>query len=169
MQVSIRKAQLADAGAIIAVLNPIIAAGSYTIMDEPLALEDQVAFMRNFPQRGVFYVAVDDDTQQIVGLQSVEPLAPTTRALSHIGDISTFVALDAQRSSVGRRLCQATFQAAQAQGFRKLMATVRADNPRAVAFYLSQGFRVIGTAQQHAFLGGNYIDEILMERCIVGN
>jgi hypothetical protein len=35
-----------------------------------------------------------------------------------------------------------------------------------IPFHLSQGFDVIGTAQKHAFVGGVYIDEILMERFV---
>jgi RimJ/RimL family protein N-acetyltransferase len=49
-------------------------------------------------------------------------------------------------------------------GFLKLNATIQADNPRAVVFYLGQGFRIVGAAQRHALVRGRYIDAVLAER-----
>ena len=44
------------------------------------------------------------------------------------------------------------------------LAFVRADNPTALATYMSQGFRVVGTAQKQTKIGGGYIDEVIIER-----
>jgi L-amino acid N-acyltransferase YncA len=90
----------------------------------------------------------------------------TSKVFRHVGEISTFVALDSQRQGVGQSLCQATFKAVKAQGFLKLRATVRGDNPRAVSFYQSQGFEFVGTAKNHAFLKGKYVDEVLLEKLL---
>ena len=54
--------------------------------------------------------------------------------------------------------------AATQRGFRKLLATIRADNPYAVLFYRRLGFRVIGIAADHARVEDRYVDEILLER-----
>ena len=104
MEFSIRAAREEDAEAIVELLNPIIRAGLYTIMDEPLSVEDQIEFIREFPQRGVFHVAVSNDGQRVVGLQDVQPLSaePRMRAIRHVGDIATFVALDLRRNGIGR-------------------------------------------------------------------
>jgi len=82
----------------------------------------------------------------------------------HVGEISTFVALDAHRHGVGQSLCQAMFTTAKELGYLKLRATVRGDNPYALAFYRSQGFELIGVAHKHAFLHGTYMDEVLLEK-----
>jgi len=165
LEFSIRSVREEDAPSIIDLLNPIIQAGIYTIMDEQLSLAGQTDFIRGLPQRGVFNVAVCNDSQKVLGLQDVEPMS-ASNALRHVGVISTFVSLATQRNGIGRRLSQATFQEAKELGFLKICATVRADNQRAVSFYESQGFRVIGTARKHAFVGGKFIDEMLMERLI---
>jgi L-amino acid N-acyltransferase YncA len=164
MEFSIRKVREEDAESIVEVLNPIIQAGTYTIMDEQLSVDDQIDYIRGFPKRGVFNVAVCNDSHKVLGLQSVEPLSTSVCAFRHVGEIGTFVSLGLHRKGIGGSLSQATFQAAKEQGFIKLSATVRADNPRAVSFYQSQGFSVIGTAQRHAFVGGRYIDEVLLEK-----
>ena len=129
-------------------------------------MDDQLDFIRGFPERGVYHAAVDNDNQQVLGIQDVVPLSTESRVFSHVGEISTFVSLAVPRKGIGRRLSRATFNRAREQGFLKLSATIRADNPQAVCFYLSQGFKIIGTAQNHAFVGDRYIDEILMERFI---
>lgn len=157
-----RPATEADAEGMVALLNPIIEAGIYSIMDQPLSLVEQIAFIREFPPRGVFYVAVSSDNQSIIGLQDITPLTP--KAFQHVGEISTFVGLEHQGQGIGHTLTKVTCQAAQAQGILKVCATVRADNPQAVSFYRRQGFQVIGTAAKQAFLHGNYIDEVLLER-----
>lgn len=159
----VRAARLEDAAAMVALLNPIIAAGNYTILQGPLSVEDQVAFIRRFPERGVFHVAVCEATGRVLGMQDVEALSEDP-VFRHVGVIGTFVALDSLRQGVGRRLSEVTFRAARELGFTRLSATIRADNPRAVAFYRSQGFRIIGTAQRHAFVDGRYVDEVLAER-----
>lgn len=165
MEFSIRSAQEADAQGILAVLNPLIEAGIYSALDQPYSLEQQRAFMRDFPVRGIFHVAVSSDGQ-VIGLQSVEPFAPWVRAFGHVGDISTFVGSACQSCGVGRHLFQATRRAAREKGYRKIMAMVRADNPQAIGFYKSQGFSQIGIAREHALIGSTYIDEVLLE-CFV--
>jgi L-amino acid N-acyltransferase YncA len=67
---------------------------------------------------------------------------------------------------VGRALAQATFAAARAKGFEKLIAMIRGDNPRATGFYVSQGFKIIGTMRRHAIVNGQYIDEVIAEKML---
>jgi L-amino acid N-acyltransferase YncA len=165
MELRVREAREEDAEQIAAVLNPLIRAGTYTVIDEPIPVEEQREFIRTFPERGVFHVAVCDRSRQVLGLQDVVPLAES-RALRHVGEISTFVAPTSHGSGIGKTLSRATFRAAAEVGFTKLMATIRADNPRAIAFYLSQGFGVIGTARRHALVRGRYVDEVLAEKFI---
>jgi RimJ/RimL family protein N-acetyltransferase len=52
------------------------------------------------------------------------------------------------------------------RGLRKIFTFVRADNPAALAAYLSQGFAVIGTARKPVKLDGRYIDEVLIEKAL---
>lgn len=159
----IREVREEDAAEIAALLNAIVAAGGYTIL-RTVSLEEQRDFIRNFPARGVFHVAVAAGGGQVLGLQDVAPLS--ARTFAHVGEISTFIAMGVQGQGIGRALMEATVAAARAQGFRKLWATIRGDNPRAVGFYLSQGFRIVGTAQQHAFVNNKYVDEVLAERLL---
>jgi L-amino acid N-acyltransferase YncA len=162
MDLFIRKVAEADTAAIIALLNPIIQLGTYTVMNEPFSVDDQIEFIRSFPSRGIYHIAVDN-SQKAVGIQDVMPIS-SSNVFKHVGEISTFVALDAQRQGIGQRLSTTTFNTAKELGYIKLRATVRADSPHALSFYQSQGFEVIGIAEQHAMLHGKYIDEVLFEK-----
>lgn len=164
MDFTIREAREDDAPSMVELLNAIVDAGRYTIMEGPITLDDQLAYIRLFPARGVFNVAVASDGR-VLGMQSIERTSET-KALWHVGEISTFVALDMRGKGIGRSLTEAASGAAKEQGFTKVMASIRADNPGAIAFYQGQGFRIIGTAKRHAFVEGRYVDEVMGERLL---
>lgn len=166
MKFLIRAAREEDAKSMVALLNAIIREGRYTIMDSQISVDDQISFIRSFPEQGVFNVAVCSDTGRMLGIQDIMPLPETSAAFRHIGEISTFVAPEFHGKGIGRGLCNATLRTAAEHGFMKIMANIRADNPGAIAFYLRQGFRLIGTARNHALFRGRYIDEILAEKLI---
>jgi L-amino acid N-acyltransferase YncA len=162
--VTVRPAREQDVDAIVAVLNPIIEAGSYTTMADLVSASEQLEFMRRAREHGVYNVAVDGDV--VVGIQDVVPFSGGDPALAHLGAISTFVTLDARGAGIGRALANATFDSSKQRGFRKLMATIRADNPGAISYYQGIGFQLIGTARQHALVRGRYLDEVLAERLL---
>ena len=162
MDFTIRAVQESDARAISEMLNAIIATGKYTIL-EPVTPEIQLEFIQGFPERGVFLVAERNDGE-IMGLQDVSPTSSWSNAMRHLGDIATFIAMDVQGQGVGRALAQVTFAAARAKGFEKLIAMIRGDNPRAIGFYVSQGFKLVGTMHRHAIVNGQYINEVIAEK-----
>lgn len=162
MDIRIREATPDDAAAIVGILNPIIEAGAYTVLDGPLSIEDERQYITCFPQRGVFHVAVSPEGS-LVGFQSVEPFASYARAFDHVATIGTYVQLEQRRQGIGSRLAAATFEAARGRGFEKLFTYVRADSSGSLAFYLRLGFRVVGTAQRQARIGEAYVDEIIIE------
>ena len=164
MDVHIREVRSDDAGAIVAILNPIIESGVYSALDTPLTVEAEREFIRNFPQRGVFHMAEDSQNHRAVGFQTLEPYATYTHAFDHVAVIATFVDLGCRRRGVGGRLCAASFESARSMGYEKVFTFVRADNPEALQFYLKLGFRVVGTAQRQARIGSNYVDEVIIEK-----
>lgn len=163
-QFLIRPATGADAAGIIAVLNPIILAGIYTVLDTPFDVEAERDFIRGFPPRGIFHVAIEAATDRIVGFQNMDPIATYTHAFDHVGSIGTFVDLTRAREGIATQLFAATWAAAREKGYEKAFTFVRADNPVALAVYRRQGFEIIGTARRHAKLHGRYVDEVLIEK-----
>ena len=169
MSLEIRAARPQDADAIVRILNPIITAGVYTAFDTPFTPEEEADYIRNFPARGVFLLAVRQADNQVVGFQSMEPFASYTHAFDHVGVLGTYVDLECRRQGIARRLFQATFAAAARQGYEKIFTFVRADNAAALQTYLHHGFQAVGTAHRHARVSGRYVDEIIIEKLLVGS
>ncbi len=166
MQLEIREARPDDAEAIVHILNPIIAAGVYTAFDTPFTSDAERAYIRTFPTRGVFLLAVRPTDRRVVGFQSMEPFASYTHAFDHVGVLGTYVDLGCRRQGIATQLFQATFAAAEKKGYEKVFTFVRADNPAALHTYSRQGFRIVGTARRQARVRGQYIDEIIIEKLL---
>ena len=164
MSLTIREVTVEDAQGIIEVLNPIIIEARYTILDQTFTVDEEKAFIELFPERGVFSVAVNEATSQLLGFQNVEPFATYTKAFDHVGIIGTYVDANSRGKGVAKQLFDHTFKLAKAKGYEKLFAYVRADNERALAVYLKQGFEIVGTAKKHGKIGDQYFDEVLIEK-----
>ncbi|MEZ8509964.1 N-acetyltransferase family protein [Vibrio splendidus] len=162
MSLTIREVAVEDAQGIIDVLNPIIIEARYTILDQTFTVDEEKAFIESFPERGVFSVALNETTNQLLGFQNVEPFATYTKAFDHVGIIGTYVDANSRGQGVAKQLFDYTFKSAK--GYEKLFAYVRADNERALAVYLKQGFEIVGTAKKHGKIGDQYFDEILIEK-----
>lgn len=63
-------------------------------------------------------------------------------------------------SGIAQRLLAAALDGAQ--GMRRLLLGVKADNHRAIAFYTKQGFRQIGTRRFD--VGGTFYDDVVLAR-----
>jgi L-amino acid N-acyltransferase YncA len=166
MAIEIRDVRTEDAEEILAIFNPIIAARRYTAMDTPFIVEVEREFIRTFPARGIFLVAIDTAAGRMVGFQNVSPFGSFTSAFDHVGVIGTYVDLDRRREGIASRLFAATFEAARRKGYEKFFTYVRDDNEAALQTYLRQGFRIVGTAARQAKIDGRYIDEIVIEKLL---
>ena len=136
----IRPVAPADAAAIVGLLDPIIRAGGLTAMT-PGTVDDQHAFIADLPPRATYFLA-EDAHGTLLGIQDILPI-PGDAGFDEGGEISTFVRLGQHGRGIGRRLSDASFAAARARGYRRLFATIRADNPGALAFYRALGFRIV--------------------------
>jgi len=164
MELTIRDVEPSDAAGLVRVLNPIIEARSYTALDTPVNVETERDYVIDFPERGIWKVAVREPDCTIVGFQVLEPYASWTHAFDHVATLGTYVDLELRRQGIARRLFAATFDAARQKGYEKIFTYVRADNPSALQAYLGQGFVVVGNAKRQAKIDGQYIDEILIEK-----
>lgn len=162
----IRPVRPEDAAGVVAIFNPIIDAGIYTAFDVPFTVVAERSYIETLPERAIFLVAERVKDGVLVGFQSMEPFATYTRAFAHVGVLGTYVDLACRRQGVGGHLFEATFLAARAKAYEKLLTYIRADNSPALAAYLRQGFRVVGTAERQAKLRGQYVDEIIVERLL---
>ena len=162
----IRQARPEDAAGIVAVFNPIIEAGRYTTFDTPFTAEAERHYILSLTERDILHVAVRHPEEVVVGFQGLSTFPSYSRAFVHVGVMGTFVALDQRQQGIGGRLFAATFELARQMGYEKILTYVRADNTGGLVAYLKQGFRIVGTAQNQAKIGGRYVDEIIIEKLL---
>lgn len=152
-----------DAEGIVNVLNPIIQYGGLTVLDTSFTVKQEKRFLKNFPKKGIFHVAIHND-KNLIGFQTLEPFANYTHAFDHVATIGTYVDISEQRQGIGTELSYQTFKKAKEKGFEKIFTYVLAENEHALQFYLKLGFKVICKSVQQAKLNGRYLDEIIIEK-----
>ena len=89
--------------------------------------------------------------------------SPRLASRSHVLEIRGLAVHPArQRRGVGRRLVEACIEHARSRGARKLSLRVLGGNAAARRLYESCGFTVEGVLREEFFLGGRYVDDVLM-------
>ncbi|MBT3979764.1 MAG: GNAT family N-acetyltransferase [Bacteriovoracaceae bacterium] len=161
--IKIRKMCIEDAQGIINILNPIIERGYSTVFDAPFSLGEERAFLKSFPDRGVFNIA-ENQNGHILGFQVLESFVTFARSMDHVACIGTYVDINSHGKGVGKLLSQNTFNEARAIGFEKIFSYVLEANKMALSFYTSLGFEVVGKAKQQVKLKNEYLDELLIEK-----
>ncbi len=165
MNIKIRNMKIDDAPGIVNILNPIIEYGGLTVLDTSFSIEQEAEFLSHFPEQGLFHIAVGED-ERIIGFQVAEPFAAYTHAFDHVASIGTYVDLSLRGKGVGTNLCRHTFEHAGEKGFKKFFTYVLAQNERALRFYLRQNFSIVGRAKCQARIGGQYVDEMVIEKIL---
>lgn len=166
--ISIRQGSADDAAGIAEVLNEVIVGGRHSLLDTPFSAEGERQYIEALPERAFIHVA-ETPENGIVALQTVEPWSGfLTHEFDHVATMGTWVTAPLRRRGVGARLAQASFAAARAMGYEKVLTELRADNLESLSYHLSLGFAVVGTARRHARLHGRDIDVVFIEHFLEG-
>ena len=160
----IRPVTPGDAEAVAGVLNEAILDGRWSLLDTPFSVDAERAYIADFPERGIFSVA-ELPGEGIVAFESLEPFSRyATHEHDHVLTMGTYVREGFRRRGIASRLAAASFASARQRGFEKVFTDLRADNLPSLAFHLSLGFTVVGSARRHARVGDAYVDVLLVER-----
>ena len=88
-------------------------------------------------------------------------------ANAHVRQIQGLAVADEARGrGVGRALIRAAVEEARRRGARRLTLRVLGHNTPARKLYESEGFVVEGVQPEEFFLGGEYVDDVLMGRSL---
>ena len=152
----IRPATSADAAAMTALQNEIIAIGGTTAYQRPRHEDEVREDYITAPEAVCCHVAVDDNGT-LLGFQALGrwPGLPAGWA-----DIGTFVTPARQRSGAGAALFAATAAAARAAGIATINATIRADNVPGLGYYARRGFIIYATDPDWALDDGRVVGRV---------
>jgi ribosomal protein S18 acetylase RimI-like enzyme len=107
-------------------------------------------------------VLVAETGQVIAGFAALGQSGPLA-SRSHVLEIRALAVHPAhQRCGVGRRLVEVCIEQARSRGVRKLSLRVLGGNVAARRLYESCGFTIEGVLGEEFFLGGRYVDDVLM-------
>ena len=140
--ITVRRAEIADAASLCAVINPIIAKGGTTAFRVPFDPESIAKRCLTTPLGLSCFLA--EDTAGVQGFQYLLASDPAITGAGALppdwGSIATFVAEGQQGRGIGRSLFAATLDAARSAGIAKIDATIRRENTGGQRFYDGLGF-----------------------------
>jgi L-amino acid N-acyltransferase YncA len=173
----IRLGSLDDAPAMARLINAVIAEGAPVLLTGAFTEEQERVYLAELPARAGFHVAEAPGGRSaagaeggahaapaIVAAQVFAPFAAGMPAHSHVAEMGTWVDAAWRRHGLGRALWERTSALARERHFTKVFTDVRADNLDSLAFHLSLGFSVAGTARGQALIGGRAFDVVFIER-----
>jgi RimJ/RimL family protein N-acetyltransferase len=116
--------------------------------------------MKNISVRNPQLVALE--AEEVVGWCDVR--REHFLAHAHCGTLGMGILPAFRGKGLGRRLMQATLEAAHREGFVRVELMAHADNLRAIALYEKLGFAHEGVTRDSVCIDGRFVDSVVMAR-----
>ena len=163
MEVAIRPACSADAGAIACIYNQGIEDRVATLETELRSAAERREWLAARGPR--LPVLVAEHAGDVVAWASLNRFNSRT-AYDHVADLSIYVERGWRGRGVGHRLLQRLIDLALALGYHKIVLATFPFNPAGVALYERVGFRNVGVYREQGQLDGAWVDILIMERLL---
>jgi L-amino acid N-acyltransferase YncA len=159
----IRAAEPADIAAITRIYAHAVRFGTASFEIEPPDEAEMARRQRALIDEGFPYLVAEGDGA-VLGYAYAGPYR-TRPAYRFSVENSVYVAPEAHRRGVGRALLERLIAAAQARGFRQMIAVIGdSDQAPSIALHRAAGFRLVGTIAAVGFKHGRWLDSVLMQR-----
>lgn len=161
MTLSVRKATVDDARAIAAIYAHHVLHGTATYEVVPPTDDETVEKILTVTGRSwPFLVACDGD--QVVGYAYATQFR-NRPAYAYACENSIYVAHDRRGGGIGKLLLKALLEAAEAHGFRHMVAVIGGAEPASVALDGSCGFEHAGRLTGMGLKAGRWLDTVYMQ------
>ena len=151
----IRCAKLADAPLVQAIYAPFVASSAISFEEVPPSTEEMARRIAEGLEAYAYLVA--ERRGKILGF-AYAGRHRTRSAYRWSVDVSVYVAVDEQRSGIGRALYQALLSRLEAQGFHAAFAGIALPNPASIALHQALGFEPVGVYREVGFKLGRWHD-----------
>lgn len=161
--IEIRTATTADLSAVTAIYGAAVAGGTASFELTPPDEDEMRRRFETITGAGFPYLVATSDGR-VLGYALVSQYRPRP-AYRYSVENSIYVALDAHRSGVGRRLLDALIAACTTQGFRQMIAVIGDSRQAAsIGLHRAAGFTFAGTIHSVGYKHGRWLDSVLMQR-----
>jgi L-amino acid N-acyltransferase YncA len=166
MSLAIRPAKTSDTPAITRIYAHAVEHGTASFELSPPDEAEMARRMNELMGGGYPYLVAEIDGV-LRGYAYVGPYRARPAYRLTVED-SVYIAPDSQRRGIGRALLAALIEAAEARGFRQMIAVIGDSTKQASSIGLHEtlGFRHIGILQDVGFKHGRWLDSVLMQRAL---
>jgi L-amino acid N-acyltransferase YncA len=159
---SVRPARPADARAIALIYNAGVEERQATLETEPLSGAD---FEARIERSARWPTVVAERDGRVVGWAGVSEYNPRD-CYRGVGEATLYVAPDARRQGIGRRLIEGLAAEAERAGYWKLIGRLFPENEASRALLRRCGFSEVGVHRRHGRLDGEWRDVLVVERLL---
>jgi L-amino acid N-acyltransferase YncA len=165
MSLSIRPATNADIPAITRIYTHAVEHGTASFELTPPSEAEMARRMQELTDNGFPYLAADVDGT-LAGYAYAGPYRARP-AYRFTVENSVYVAPHSHRRGIGRALLKALIEAAEAGGFRQMIAVIGdSKQTGSIALHAALGFQYAGTLANVGFKHGRWLDSVLMQRAL---
>jgi L-amino acid N-acyltransferase YncA len=166
-EISLRAAEVRDLAAITAIYDEAVRFGTASFEIEPPTLQEMTRRFETLQAGGYPYLVADEGGAiggTILGYAYAGPYRARPAYHWSVED-SIYIATPAQRRGIGRILLGRLIDAAEAGGFRQMIAVIGdSANAGSIELHRAAGFRMVGTFDNVGFKFGRWLDSVLMQR-----
>jgi L-amino acid N-acyltransferase YncA len=162
----LRPAVATDMPAIHAIYSHHVLHGKASFEEVPPTLEELQHRWETIAAKGLPYLVVTNEAQQILGYAYASLYRPRSAYRFTVED-SIYVAPNAVGLGVGRTLLQALIELSTALGYRQMIAVIGdSANAASIGVHAAAGFTHVGTLPAVGFKFGLWIDSVFMQRAL---
>ncbi len=159
--VTVRPARQEDISGIVGVIRQVTKERRYVVaesVEQQLSGDSTLVDTDLEDQR--FFVAVVDD--EVVGWCGLE--VPEMDKLSHTAELTLGVLEEYRGMGIGEHLMDRGLHWAEERGLHKVYNSIPSVNEDAIEFLEGHGWEVEAVRSEHYRIGGEFVDEVMMEK-----
>ena len=142
-------------------LNNISKESNFTLQHPDIKFEKDKAIKaweRSLKSKTECYLGAFDK-KKLIGQIHFRVLDPEHPWIKHVARFGMFIQKDYWGNGIGSELINEMIELCKAMNVKRIEATVRSKNKRALELYERLGFEVEGVRNKAAFIDGKYFDE----------
>ena len=160
---TIRPATPADMPAVQTIYAHHVINGLASFEEVPPDVDEMRRRFATLTEAGYPYLVAEID-DRVLGYSYCGPYRPR-QAYRYSVENSVYLAPEAARRGIGRRLLAALIERATALGKRQMVAVIGdSANQASIGLHAALGFRMVGKIEGAGFKHGRWVDSVLMQR-----